>query len=173
VKKKKKKLLLMLNLAALLLAGCTSTTFYSHDIPNLRSVRPGVYRSGTPISTNGWNFIRYSLGVTNAIKLSLMSEGSAAYAESIGIKVHYYPINMAQQAYFKPSFNLVSNAVYSITTNTLVFCLHGQDRTGLIVASERVWIEHWSKQAAWMEAEDCGFHDELHGLSDFFEDEVQ
>jgi len=143
------------------------------DIPNLRVVRVGVYRSGQPGSTNAWNYLRYRLGVTNAVKLNTESEGSADYAETIGITVHRFPIPWYNQTFLRPSFNLVSNAVYAITPNTLVFCEHGQDRTGLIVASERVWIEHWSKQAAWTEAEDCGFHDVLHGLSDFFEDSVK
>ena len=169
-----KKLCPTLGLLLVLLAACTTVpTNVSHDIPNLRQVRAGVWRGGTPTSTNGWNYIRYTLNLTNAVKMSLEAEGSAKYAESIGIKVHYFPINWEHQFIFKPSPQVVSNAVYAITTNTYVFCLHGEDRTGLIVACERVWIEGWAKAKAWAEAIADGFHPAERSLADFFEDDVR
>ena len=132
-----------------------------------------MWRGGTPTSTNGWNYIRYTLNLTNAVKMSLAAEGTAQYAESIGITVHYFPIDWEHQFLAKPSSLLVSNAVYAITTNTYVFCLHGEDRTGLIAACERVWIEHWAKAKAWAEAVADGFHPAESALADFFEDDVQ
>jgi len=51
-------------------------------------------------------------------------------------------------------------------TPTLVHCLHGNDRTGVLCAFYRVLVQGWSRARAWDEAILQGFHPELLGLDD-------
>lgn len=159
--------------ALLALIGCTTVpTFVSHDIPNLRQVKPGVYRGGQPTSPAGWAYLR-SLGLTNDVKLNLEKEGSDAGAKAVGMTVYYFPIDTWHQTFAKPSPVLMSNIVAHITPGTYFHCLHGEDRTGLAAGCERVWVEGWPKWVAYEEMTTNGFHKSLHGLYDFWEDDVQ
>lgn len=163
-----KKLVLVLLLA---LVGCTTVpTYVDHGVPNLRQVSPGEYRGGQP-TVNGWVYLQ-SLGVSNVVKLNLESESSDAPARMLGMVVNYFPIDTLHQTVLKPSPVLVSNAVVLIKPGTYVHCEHGQDRTGLIVGCKRVWVEAWPKWVAREEMLNDGFHKSLHGLNDFWEDDV-
>ena len=51
-------------------------------------------------------------------------------------------------------------------TPTLVSCLHGNDRTGLLVGFYRVLTMGWSRSKAWDEMILQGFHPELLGLDE-------
>lgn len=163
-----KKLASVLLLA---LAGCSTPGYVDHGVPNLRTISPGEYRGGQPLDSNAWVYI-FSLGVSNVVKLNLESEGSDAPARALGMTVNYYPIDTLHQTVLKPSAVLVSNAVAVIRPGTYVHCEHGEDRTGLIVGCKRVWVDQWRKEAAREEMLKDGFHKELHGLNDFWEDDV-
>lgn len=158
-------------LFALALTGCATTDKLTNGVPNFQQVSPGVYRGGQPTEA-GWVFLR-NLGVTNVLKLNLRSEGVDDYAEKLGMTIHWYPIDMAHQAFVKPNSNYVWLAVGNVHPGTYVHCLHGQDRTGLIVGCERVWVEKWPKDVARREMLELGFHRSLHGLDDFWEDDVK
>lgn len=158
-------------LALLFLVGCTTVpTYVDHGIPNFRQINPGEYRGGQP-TLDGWLFLR-TVGVSNVIKLNLESEGSDDDARKLGMTVYYLPIDTLHQTLKKPSFLLVSNAVVLIKPGSYLHCEHGQDRTGLISACKRVWVDHWTKADARKEMLDDGFHRALHGLDDFWEDDV-
>jgi tyrosine-protein phosphatase SIW14 len=156
------------------LVGCSTVpTFVSHDIPNFRPVpgNPSVYRGGQPKSQVGWAYLQ-SIGVSNVVKLNLESEASDSDARALGMTVHYFPINTLHQVLLKPDRSAVSNAVAAIKPGTYVHCKHGQDRTGLIVGCKRVWQDGWAKTNAWNEMIADGFHPALHGLSDFWKEDV-
>lgn len=167
-----KKFLLVLLLPLLLISCATVPTTTTSDVPNLRMVDAGVYRGGQPISTNGWIFLR-SLGVTNVVKLNLESEGSDDAARGLGMTVHYFPIDIWHQIAAKPNPQVISNAVAAIVPGTYFHCEHGQDRTGVIGACYRIWRDGWTKPVARHEMLQYGFHPILHGLDDFFEDDVR
>jgi len=157
----------------LLLASCaTVPTTVTNDIPNFRQVSPGVYRGGQPSSTNGWAYLK-SLGVTNVVKLNLYREGDDTDASMARITVNNFPIDLEHQTLVKPSSLLVSNAVAAIQPGTYVHCQHGQDRTGLVIGCYRVWRQGWTKDAARKEMLADGFHKTLHGLNDYWEDNVK
>lgn len=160
----------MVLLGALYLVGCTSTTV-TNGIPNLRTVDAyrNIWRGGQPTEL-GWKYLK-SIGVTNVVKLNLDSEGSDAFAESIGMKVHKEPFTLTQQLGFdKITTEEVAHARYAIKSGTYIHCEHGQDRTGLIVACYRMDIG-WSKLDAQDEMLADGFHKELRGLWEVWEAE--
>jgi hypothetical protein len=49
-----------------------------------------------------------------------------------------------------------------------VHCLHGEDRTGLVIGLERVFVEGWSPESAWKEMLAFGFHTFYLGLDSYF-----
>jgi len=161
-------------LLGLALVGCsTAPTFVRHNIPNFRPVPDnlGVYRGGQPKSHAGWAYL-HSLGVSNVVKLNLESDASDNEARALGMTVHYFPIATHHQLLLKPDRQTVSNAVAAITPGTYVHCKHGRDRTGLIVGCKRVWQDGWAKTNAWNEMIADGFHPALHGLTQFWNDDV-
>lgn len=162
-------------LLVLVLAGCsTSAIAVEHDILNFKPVpdAPGVYRGGQPKSQAGWVYLQ-SIGVSNVVKLNPKSEASDDAARALGMTVNYFPINKPHQLLVKPDRQSVSNAVAAIKPGTYIHCEHGQDRTGLIVGCKRVWQDGWSKTNAWSEMIADGFHPALHGLREFWKDEVR
>jgi protein tyrosine/serine phosphatase len=156
----------------LTLAGCATTpTNVTNGIPNFHQVSTGIYRGGQP-TLEGWKYLK-SLGVTNVIKLNEISEASDQPAIDLGMTVKYHPINIADQVLLKPNKKDFLEAVSQITHGTYVHCEHGQDRTGLAVGTYRVLYQHIDKPSAYKEMLDFGFHKSLHGLDDFWEDDVK
>jgi hypothetical protein len=139
-----------------------------HGVPNLAQVESGIWRGGQP-TAEGWSYLK-SVGITKSVKLNV---GKDALAESNGISVVYLPIDWAEQTIWKPQRSTVELAVHSISNGTFVHCLHGQDRTGLIIGVYRVEIEKWKKEVAEREMLTNGFHKELLGLWRYWEEDVK
>lgn len=151
-------------LMGLILTACAAQhTNVTNGVPNLRQVAPGIWRGAQP-TEEGWNFLQ-SLGLTNVVKLNEQSEGR----DSPAFSGYYDPISISEQLLSVPK-SKVFTAVSHISPGTYVHCSHGQDRTGLICAVYRVQTQHWTKAQAEKEMLDNGFHKELHGLWDFWED---
>jgi hypothetical protein len=141
----------------------------THGVPNFDRVEAEVYRGGQP-THEGWLYLK-SLGVTNVVKLNRESEGSDAEAETLGMTIHRFPISYQQQILGRVSSNIVWHAVQYITPHTFIHCEHGQDRTGLVVACDRV-AKNTAKDAAEQEMLRHGFHKSLRGLWTFWEHQV-
>ncbi len=157
-----------LALAVVFAPGC-STTVITNGVPNLASVAPGVWRSGQPTAA-GWHYLK-SLGITNVIKLNTVEEVSDWEASVDRMMVYECPITMQQQL-FGPVAGQVVCAVGMISPGCLVHCEHGQDRTGLVIACYRVWKCGWTKADAEKEMLAHGFHKELRGLWEYWEDKI-
>jgi protein tyrosine/serine phosphatase len=141
----------------------------AHGIPNFDRVEAEVYRGGQP-THEGWLYLQ-SLGVTNVVKLNRESEGSDREAEALGMTVHRFPISYSEQIFGRVNSNTVWNAVQGITAHTFIHCEHGQDRTGLVVACDRV-ARNTPKNVAEQEMLRHGFHQSLRGLWKFWEHRV-
>ena len=142
------------------------------NMPILRfhQVSPGVYRGARPGHVGMEALAK--LGVKTS--LDLENTGAAIADEidegkSIGINV----ISKPMSGFFKPS-DLEVNDILDIMENPAnypiyVHCLHGQDRTGLIVGLYRVFHEGWEPRAAYHEMLAIGFHKTLFPLNSYFE----
>jgi tyrosine-protein phosphatase SIW14 len=143
------------------------------NMPILRfhEVSPGLYRGARPGHV-GMEALA-ALGVKTS--LDLENTGSAIADEiqegkTFGINVITKPMS----GFFKPSDQKV-NDILEIMENPAnypiyVHCLHGQDRTGLIVGLYRVLHEGWEPRAAYGEMLSIGFHKALFPLNSYFED---
>jgi tyrosine-protein phosphatase SIW14 len=140
------------------------------DIPNYTVVVPGIFRGGQPTEA-GWAKLRKD-GVTNVVKLNMVDEGSDNGAVHEGMMVHYFPLSFVAQTFGPVPQDKLTDALTNIVPGTYVHCLHGQDRTGLVIGLFRV-RSGWTKAQAEKEMLARGFHRELHGLWDYWEDHVR
>lgn len=166
-----KQSLYLIPLLAIIAFGCASVPV-TNGIPNFGIVTNGVYRGGQP-NDEGFAYLK-SIGVSNIVKLNFESEGSDRKATELGMRIIYLPIDTTEQLAGNIKVSTISKAVaIMLSKGTYVHCQHGQDRTGLVVAVYRVWINDWPKAQAREEMLRYGFHPILHGLNDFWEDRVK
>jgi tyrosine-protein phosphatase SIW14 len=132
-------------------------------VPNFAQVTETVSRGGDP-SLKGWSFLK-GAGVTDVVKLNTELEGDDAGAVRRGMRVHRFPIPWWRQALLRPKQSMLYAAVDVIRSGKCVFihCERGQDRTGLVMACWRLSCG-MSKDKAYTEMLNYGFHPELHGL---------
>jgi len=144
-----------------------------HDIPHFAEVDAGVYRGGQPTPA-GWHYLK-QLGVETVVKLDLAGEGSDADAEALGMHVvdaSGPPSDLSNfwsapdRAHLKLAVDTLSNTQHPV----YVHCLHGQDRTGLVVAMYRVQHDGYTPKAAYHEMRQHGFHRVFVGLLDAWHD---
>lgn len=124
------------------------------SLPNLHQVAPGLYRSAQPETVGGLAAIR-GLGIRTVISLRA-SDADAKLGHSPGIDFLRHPL----WTWDVDDEDVL--AVLRVMTDprrqpVLVHCKHGADRTGLMVASYRVVVQGWSKQAALEEMKRGGY----------------
>lgn len=152
----------------------------THTIPNLRQVKPGLWRSGQPQSAQDWEYLK-SIGVSRAIKLNFEREYSDSFSRVVGITTYVMSvqpegdkdvIDNIKNTFVRPNPVVIEEADRLIdpSVGTLVHCTHGQDRTGYLIGRYRVLVDGWNKDAAYTEMLKYGFHPELHGLHEAWEE---
>jgi tyrosine-protein phosphatase SIW14 len=151
-----------------------------HNIGNLHLVRTGLWRSAQPVTDADWAYLK-SLGITKVIKLNFETEGTDAGAERYYIHVFTLSIqpegdkdllDNVKNTFVQPNRQALKAALALIQAgggSVLVHCTHGHDRTGLLIGLHRVTNDGWTKDAAYREMLEMGFHPELHGLQEFWE----
>ncbi len=121
-------------------------------------VTPTIYRGGEP---NEEQMAQLSaLGVRTIIDLRnrpLDVAAEAASARKVGIQALNFPFSGLSE----PDPAVLQHAVAAIqgasSGSVYVHCQQGRDRTSLIVALYRVWVEGWNPNVAWRkEALDFG-----------------
>lgn len=148
-------------------------TVSSATIPNFHEVSTGVYRGGQP-TTEGWAFLK-SKGVKTVVKLNFESEGSDKEAEALGMTVidASGPPSELKNMFRAPKPEKIRLAIEALRDRKnrpiYIHCLHGQDRTGLVVALFRVIEEGRTKAEAYKEMRKLGFHRSLRGLHEMWE----
>jgi len=146
---------------------------------NFYLVSTGIYRGGHPDS-GGLQYLK-NLGITTIVDLEIGDlvestpakiDAEIAGATAIGMNDIREPMSAFELA-LSSSFNDKINQILSILADptqkpVYVHCLHGQDRTGLVIGLERVINEGWTPAAAWSEMLERGFHPGFLGLSTYF-----
>lgn len=169
-------------LAALGMKGCVhrppATTV--HPPPNFAIVRPGLYRGGHP-DAGALDYLRaahvrtiVNLEIADLIEATddqIAEENRLATAR--GFVVVHVPIS-AFELGLSERFNALIDRALSVMadpSNGIVYvhCLHGQDRTGLVIGLERVLQERWTPERAYAEMLARGFHPMFLGLDEYFE----
>lgn len=171
----------------LLSEGGCATSNYTHGVPNLVEVRPGVWRSGQSATTDAWDYLS-SLGIQHVLKLNFDDEGDETEAKLHGMEVVRVPVepttkagfvDLVEDVFAEPSADSMAailNTLQRIKEDRgtlggwLIHCKNGHDRTGLVVGMLRVIVDGWDKHHAWVEMLDRGYHPDLIGLDRAFHD---
>jgi len=135
-----------------------------HGIVNFDAVIDGsVYRGGQPNSPDSWTFLK-SMGIRTVVKLNYPKEGVDDGAVAAGLQVIdcRMPPEDFWQAVGRPQPQEVAAAVNALRSESnwpvYVHCLHGQDRTGLVIGEFRVLKQGWTTDQAYAEMLEYGFH---------------
>lgn len=165
--------------ALLLCCHHQATVLGPHAPPNFLQVRAGLYRGGHP-DEGALEYLR-SLGVRTVVDLEIADlveatqgqiDEESRLASSLGLRVVHVPISAFELGLSDRFDRLIDSAMVAIGDRSgwavYVHCLHGQDRTGMVVGLERVEQEGWAPRAAWDEMVRIGFHPLFLGLREYF-----
>ncbi len=121
-------------------------------------VIPGIYRGPRPDQEYDWAELK-RLGIETILNLEDDMEAverERVKAESLGMQF----INLPMSEIKRPLSLRLNKAVSIIWDKRLqpifVHCLHGQDRTGYVIAALRMVVHGWTFERAYQEAKDYG-----------------
>ncbi len=121
---------------------------------NFHEVAPGLYRSAQP-NRDGYKQLK-ALGVKTLLSLKGADAREREEAGAEGLSVENVPMS----GFAQPSFEQVDRALAIIADPAkrplLVHCQLGKDRTGFVIASYRVVVEHVDEAKAVEEARSYG-----------------
>ena len=142
--------------------------YIANGIPNLSvvSLPKNIWRGGNPLTVLGWDCLRNS-GLRRVVKLTPDNE----CPPPDGFDLIRCPITQMAQG-GDDLKTLYAIAVDSITDNTFVCCLHGQDRTGVAIALYRLKTG-WQFHRADTELMANGFHTDPPQLWNFWKAHAQ
>jgi protein tyrosine/serine phosphatase len=148
-----------------------SSAFAQTAIPidSFQEVSPGIYRGARP-GEEGLEALK-NLGVKTLLNIEDDSAAIAwerAAANTKGLKMISLPLS----GLWIPSDDQVNKILETLGDPALrpifVHCLHGQDRTGMIIGLYRIYFEDWTPKEAYREMLDMGFHQILFFLDGYF-----
>lgn len=182
-------------IAIAMTTGCAATTANEDvaadesnlDAPappaNFQKVRDGLYRGGHPDAAQ-LDYLR-SIGVKTIVDLEVGDFVEAwpwdISAEERNARARGFTFVRKPMSAFEPAVSdRFDEQIDSITTllaesangPIYVHCKHGQDRTGLVIGIERVFVEHWAPADAYAEMLTIGFHPGFIGLNHYFEEKT-
>jgi protein tyrosine/serine phosphatase len=125
-------------------------------VPNLNLVAPNLYRSAQP-TADGFQAARKRLHLNSVLNLR---ESSTDTALLVGMQLESRSVPMNAMHITQGE---VIEALKIITAAkakgpVLVHCLHGADRTGVVMAMYRILYQGWSKEQAIDEMKNGGYN---------------
>jgi len=158
-------------LACLLaLPACSTMVCRTGAIANFHALpcSPDIYRGGQPEGEAAWRLLQEH-GVKHIVKLN--SEDLAAEkkeARAHGIRVEEWPhlkhgqpddfsLSQTRMFFTGPDEIKMAQLLSSIEPGTYIHCLHGQDRTGVVVAAYEVRVLGHKKGPVFQEMCQYGF----------------
>lgn len=125
-------------------------------IENLFEVSPTIYRGSQPNEAADYQALK-RLGIKTIVSLRNDGAFEEPIAKQFGFKFILFPMN----AWTYPDDQMVDQALASLRDpengKIFVHCWRGKDRTGLIVALHRVFVQGWDPKAAYDEWVAFGF----------------
>jgi protein tyrosine/serine phosphatase len=129
-------------------------------IKHFSQVAPWLYRGGQP-DGRAMQLMASELGVKTVISLRWNPRAIAAEEALLkqhGLAFHSIPLN-----YWDLPGAEIINRFFSLLDDStghpiFLHCVHGSDRTGLLVAYYRIARQNWTADAAYSEMRQHGFH---------------
>ena len=139
------------------------------DIPNFYQVAPHLYRGGQP--TDRGLLRLKSEGIKTVISFRdeyRIIDLEAECLKVLGIQFESIPMS----PFTEPSEEAVELFFSLVRDSRLhpifVHCMHGQDRTGLMVSLYRLKVDGWNANEAFQEMLKFGFHPSFENLTEVF-----
>jgi protein tyrosine/serine phosphatase len=128
-------------------------------IRNFRRVNDWFFRGGQPNAEGIEALAKLKVGTVVNLRRGRPSvEAERQAVEAAGITF----VNIALNYWFLPTEETIAQFLRILDDETnrpiFVHCLHGKDRTGLLVAMYRVARQGWPVELAYKEMKLCGFH---------------
>lgn len=157
-------------ISAFLLLGATESFGF---IPNFKQVNAGLYRGGRP--TGGDFSYLVSKGIKTVISLEVPSTVSRERRQVTGKKMKFISIPLS--VYYSPTDHEINQLLQYLQDPALqpifIHCMHGEDRTGLIMGLYRVEVDKWDPDVAYQEMLKMGFHPKYAPLDEYFKQRVR
>lgn len=147
---------------------CSAATIEAQRISvsgvhNAGKVTDSLYRGAQP-AKKGFVELK-KLGVTTVVNLRTGWQGSTAerkQVETLGLRYVNIPVGG-----WSPPSNAQVAEFLSLSKNAdgqkiFVHCHYGDDRTGVMIATYRIAVEHWTADQAVQEMRSFGFHYHWH-----------
>ena len=136
------------------------------DLPNFHKVTPHIFRGGQPSNT-GFAWLK-QMDVRTI--LNLRDERLLVRSEELTVgELGFRYVNIALSPFVEPSAEQIESCLDVLRqakeTPVFVHCLHGMDRTGVIVGSYRMVVEGWTLASAFDEMVELGFHSQFANLT--------
>lgn len=128
-------------------------------IRNFRPVTDWLYRGGQP-DADGIKYL-LELGVRTVISLRWnpwVVENERQIIESLGMSYESIPLSYWCWPTDRQVDRFLSIVDDPLRRPIFVHCLHGSDRTGVLLAMYRMARHNWDLESAYQEMRDCGFH---------------
>ncbi len=128
-------------------------------IRNFHQVEPYLFRGGQP-GKEGF-FALQELGIKTVVCLrwgKKVIQAEKASVESLGMTFISIPLNywnLPKPETVEHFLGLIDD---SVNHPIYVHCLHGSDRTGILLAIFRMFRQGWSFSQSYDEMRKCGFH---------------
>ena len=158
-------------LTLLAAAGLTQDNTRYKELPNFHKINDMVYRGAQPKS-GGLELLK-QLGVKTVV--NLRDDDARAKQEELGAHVaglQYF--NFPFERWGRPQDKDMEQ-VLSVINNpanqpVFVYCQHGADRTGVVIAVYRITHDGWTSQQAKAEAKRYGLKPWQLGMKDYIQD---
>lgn len=136
----------------------------TRHLNNFYQISPMLYRSAQPYLAGFDALNQYGIGEVLDLRLYHHDKPSTA-----SLTLHQVPLlasNLTPQRVIQ-ALQVIAHAQQPV----LVHCLHGSDRTGLVIALYRVVCQNWSKQQALDELThgDYGYHAFFTNIPEFIQ----
>lgn len=133
------------------------------QLENFYQVSPQLYRSAQPYVA-GFQALK-QLGIGEVLDLRLYHQDVPT--PDSGLTLHNVPLfaSSLNEANVVQALNVITHAEKPL----LVHCLHGADRTGVVIAMYRTVCQGWSKEQAISEMQqgDFGYHSLFSNIPNF------
>lgn len=143
----------------------------TEKLVRFHSVNPDLYRGGQPQDLEDLICLQ-SVGIKTVISLIIEEPKTIVWerAQTKALGMNFYSFPMS--GIFSPRNSTVAKIFKELLEPNhfpvYIHCMHGKDRTGLIMGLYRVWLDGWTPKDAWEEMLQLEFDQRLLGLTHYF-----
>ncbi len=141
----------------LLLCGCCYLKYLTDpfiEVPNFYKVNENLYRGGQPKNRDAWIRLK-KIGIKTVINFTLSP--CPKFLKDLEFKCVHIPLSIYEFPKDQNIIKFLDTVTSKENFPVFVYCKHGRDRTGFMIAIYRIIVEGVSIKQAYREALKFGF----------------